>query len=752
MSSSAAPYNITIDRGSDWSKVLTLSDNSGDPVAITNIFTVAISITGTTSPSVAAASLTYVSADLWTSNGNATAPGSGTWIRVRRSGGAWEITHWVAGVQSTGYWTSSSNPNHPAWVETWTAAAGATGSPVVDSAGMFFEGSVSLQERGPDVIPFSFDTVGDGSAGQVEISLSRSYTRALANSGAYRFDWFVYHGRERIRLVAGRISAQGSSTGTSTGIPVPAFGSSPSVAWGNITGTLSNQTDLQAALDAISGNGGASAWDDLTGTASDVPFLPVAAPAHSEGLLFYDSTDKSLTYYNDEADVSMNIGRELWVRVRNDSGSPILNGKVVYINDAVGQLPTIRLARADSATTSRVIGIATHDIGNNEFGYVTTTGEVKGLATNAYGDGDLLFLSAVTAGELTLTAPLAPNRVIQVATVLHAHPTQGKLYCHPETDSVPSTGIVDSTATGRALITTASAASARTTLELAAAATASTANTLVLRDGTGGTSFAGTVVMDVADIADLQFQDFQAAVGATFTYGAGGASAHRTALGSGATGDELFTAANSGAARTTLGLATTDSPTFAATTVTGAMSMSSFTGPGGLVEMKSGTTWQNLRLYSTTDNASNFEYITITQSGTVWRIGNNKSGTGANRGISLVAQGAVQLGASGGDGWTLTSAKHLLPDGTTNTRDLGQTTSRIRNLYVGTLIDCAGNINAIGTVQTGGYTFATLPTPVTGMRAYITNGAPSPVYMANAAGGGSTVTPVFYNGTNWVNA
>ena len=222
-----------------------------------------------------------------------------------------------------------------------------------------------------------------------------------------------------------------------------------------------------------SGGGGASAWDDLTGTASDVPFEPIAAPAYSEGLVFYDSTDKSLTYYNDEADVSMNIGRELWVRVRNDSGSAILNGKVVYINDAVGQLPTIRLARADSATTSRVIGIATHDIGNNEFGYVTTVGEVKGLNTSDFQDGDLLFLSATTAGDMTTTAPLAPNRVIQVATVLHAHITHGKLYCHPETDSIPSTGIVDSTSTGRALITAASASAARTTLELGTLATQS---------------------------------------------------------------------------------------------------------------------------------------------------------------------------------------------------------------------------------------------------------------------------------------
>jgi hypothetical protein len=65
----------------------------------------------------------------------------------------------------------------------------------------------------------------------------------------------------------------------------------------------------------------------------------------------------------------------------------------------------------------------------------------------------------------------------------------------------------------------------------------------------------------------------------------------------------------------------------------------------------------------------------------------------------------------------------------------------------------AANLTASGTIQTGGYTFANLPTsPTTGMRAYITDGAAIPVYMANAAGGGSTVTPVFYNGSNWINA
>jgi len=212
------------------------------------------------------------------------------------------------------------------------------------------------------------------------------------------------------------------------------------------------------------GTGGGGAWNELTGTADSIPFTVTTAPAHSEGTVYYDSTDHSLTYYVDEADVSMNIGREMWIRVRNDTGSTIANGKVVYLSGATGQTPTIALARANALATSRVIGIATHDIENNSFGYVTTVGEVKGLNTSAYTDGAMLFLSASTAGELTTTAPTTPNRAIQVATVSHAHVSQGKLFCHPETDSVDSTGIADSTSIGRALVTASTASVGRTTL------------------------------------------------------------------------------------------------------------------------------------------------------------------------------------------------------------------------------------------------------------------------------------------------
>jgi hypothetical protein len=70
-------------------------------------------------------------------------------------------------------------------------------------------------------------------------------------------------------------------------------------------------------------------------------------------------------------------------------------------------------------------------------------------------------------------------------------------------------------------------------------------------------------------------------------------------------------------------------------------------------------------------------------------------------------------------------------------------------------LDVVGNIKSSGTVKTGGYTVATLPTPSTGMRCYVTdsNRAASTHFGSTviAAGGGTEyVVPVFYDGTNWI--
>jgi len=52
---------------------------------------------------------------------------------------------------------------------------------------------------------------------------------------------------------------------------------------------------------------------------------------------------------------------------------------------------------------------------------------VANLNTSAYTDGAQLYLSPTTAGTLTATKPYAPQHLVYVAVVAHAHPTQGKL-------------------------------------------------------------------------------------------------------------------------------------------------------------------------------------------------------------------------------------------------------------------------------------------------------------------------------------
>jgi hypothetical protein len=115
-------------------------------------------------------------------------------------------------------------------------------------------------------------------------------------------------------------------------------------------------------------------------------------------------------------------------RVRNSTGATLTKGTAVYISGATGQLPTVSKALATSdATSAQTLGLITSDLDNNSNGYVTIIGLVDDLDTSAYTDGVQLYLSPTTAGTLTVTKPYAPQHLVYVAVVAHAHPVHGKL-------------------------------------------------------------------------------------------------------------------------------------------------------------------------------------------------------------------------------------------------------------------------------------------------------------------------------------
>jgi hypothetical protein len=144
-------------------------------------------------------------------------------------------------------------------------------------------------------------------------------------------------------------------------------------------------------------------------------FTPGAAPAHTEGRVFYDSTRKTLSYYTEETDLTMNIGEENWVHVRNDTGVQINDGTPVYISGAVGGVPQISKIIADGF---HCIGVTTSDIADGTIGHVTTHGTVNGINLTAYSVGDTLWVSTTVAGELVNVEPAWPAKAITVGTVL----------------------------------------------------------------------------------------------------------------------------------------------------------------------------------------------------------------------------------------------------------------------------------------------------------------------------------------------
>lgn len=165
---------------------------------------------------------------------------------------------------------------------------------------------------------------------------------------------------------------------------------------------------------------------------NSVDFIPVTAPAYREGRIYYDSTAKTLVVFSDTSATSLNVGEEMWTMARNNTVSIIPDGSVVYITGALGQMPTIALARADSFATSRLIGVTTMDFPINGNGKVTVFGKVHGLNTVGLTEGNVLYLSTFTAGALSLTRPSSPNYDARVGLVLKENVSDGEIHINPD--------------------------------------------------------------------------------------------------------------------------------------------------------------------------------------------------------------------------------------------------------------------------------------------------------------------------------
>jgi hypothetical protein len=132
--------------------------------------------------------------------------------------------------------------------------------------------------------------------------------------------------------------------------------------------------------------------------------------------------------YDTDNDGIVDKSETVQIIVRNSTGSTLTKGQVVYLSGATGNRPNAVLAQANTeATSSKTIGIVVADIANNADGNVAVSGTLHDLNTNSFAAGDAVWLSATTAGAITVTPPAEPNHTVFIGYIARAHPTLGRI-------------------------------------------------------------------------------------------------------------------------------------------------------------------------------------------------------------------------------------------------------------------------------------------------------------------------------------
>lgn len=157
------------------------------------------------------------------------------------------------------------------------------------------------------------------------------------------------------------------------------------------------------------------------------------------GDIYWDNTNDTISIQQTD-NVTQQVGQEQYVKAKNNSGSLIPNGRVVYISGSDTGRPTIEPARADEIDGSiinQVIGVTTEDISAGDVGFVTISGLVRDLNTSSFSDGDVVYLSTTSFGDLTNIKPDYPNYAVEVGIVIISDVTEGILYVRINNVSIP---------------------------------------------------------------------------------------------------------------------------------------------------------------------------------------------------------------------------------------------------------------------------------------------------------------------------
>jgi hypothetical protein len=121
--------------------------------------------------------------------------------------------------------------------------------------------------------------------------------------------------------------------------------------------------------------------------------------------------------------------KNFWL-VKNQTGSAITKGSIVYANGTVGASGRITVAKFianGSIDAKYLLGITAHDLSNGEDGYVISFGKIRQVNTDTFATGAILYPSPTVAGVWTDVEPVAPNIDMPIGFCINSSSNNGTI-------------------------------------------------------------------------------------------------------------------------------------------------------------------------------------------------------------------------------------------------------------------------------------------------------------------------------------
>jgi hypothetical protein len=158
----------------------------------------------------------------------------------------------------------------------------------------------------------------------------------------------------------------------------------------------------------------------------------VVSVPNEQGLMYWDGDDETIAVILNG--YIMKVGEDQFYPVKNQTGSSIAKGTAVRFAGTVGASGRLLIAPfiADgSVSSSFFMGVTAEAIADGEDGKVLYFGRIRGINTNAFNEGDVLYASTTVAGGFQTAVPVAPNNIVQVAAVITKSINQGVIFIRP---------------------------------------------------------------------------------------------------------------------------------------------------------------------------------------------------------------------------------------------------------------------------------------------------------------------------------